>query len=226
MVPLEQVFLLIICILFALIYNFRGEVLLKRRFNGIKKEIKGLIEKKEVSTERKIIIAAIELSIFLVMLYFAFTMKIFWVVVVSNSMSPTFERGDMVLIQSIFVDPKKGDIVMFYRDDMNLPVTHRVLKVEGDLVYTGGDSSGPDYSPVPKSRIIGEAVVIFGKPIVVKGVGNYFILDAKELRDITPFGQEYLFYKNLVDLFKKYALAIIIVAISAYVYLTFRDVRV
>ena len=151
-------------------------------------------------------------------------MKIFWTVVVSNSMYPTFERGDMVLVQTIFVEPEKGDIIMFIREDVNLPVTHRVLDVKDGLVYTGGDASGPDSTPIPKEKIVGEVVTIFGKPVVLKGVGNYFILDAKELRDITPFGEEYLFYKNLVELFRTYALAVIVVAIAAYLYLSFREI--
>ncbi len=218
-----QLTLLAVCVLAFVLYNFREDLEIGLRLSGVKKEVKEILKGK-VDVRKKLIVSAFELAFFLILLYLAFTMKIFWTVVVSNSMYPTFERGDMVLVQSIFVDPKEGDIVMFMRDDVKLPVTHRVLKVEDGLVYTGGDASGPDSTPVPKSKIIGEVVTIFGKPIVIKGVGNYFILDAKELRDITPFGEEYLFYKNLVELFKTYAIAIIIVSIAAYVYLSFRDV--
>ena len=220
----EQAVILLISIGGYVVYNYREEFRQNFRLSKLKSRVRELIKAREVSVERKIAVAAVELTIFFVMLYFAFTMKIFWAAVVSNSMYPTFERGDLVLVQNIFVDPKEGDIVMFIREDTNLPVTHRVLKVKGDLIYTGGDASGPDSTPVHRSKILGEVVAIFGKPVVVKGVGNYFILEAKELRDITPYGQEYLFYKNLVDLFKKYALAVIVIAISAYLYLTFRDV--
>ncbi len=182
------------------------------------------ISKRKNGTKR-LVILGIELFAFILIIYSAFTMKIFWVAVVSNSMYPTFERGDMVLIQSFDKNPNPGDIVMFIREDINLPVTHRVLNVDGNLVYTGGDASGPDSSPIPKEKIIGKAVTIFGHPIVVKGVGNYFILDAKQLRDITPYGEEYLFYKRMVETFRQYAIAVIIISVSAYIYLSIRDLK-
>ena len=168
----------------------------------------------------------LELGVFLLLIYAALSYKVFWVAVVSNSMFPTFERGDMVLVQSLFVDPEPGDIVMFNRPDLNYPVTHRVLKVMDGRIYTGGDASGPDSFPISRRDVIGEAVQIFGKPVVLKGVGKYFILDATELRNIGPFGQEYLFYKRLVETFRQYAIAIIIVSISLYLYLEVRGKKV
>ncbi len=170
-------------------------------------------------------IAIIEITVFLVIVYLGLTMKIFFAAVLSNSMYPTFERGDIVLVQTIFKEPREGDIVMFVNKELGYSVTHRVIKVVGDKVYTGGDASGPDGDPISKKDIIGKAVMIFGKPVVVKGVGNYFILDVKELRDITPYGEEYLFYKNLLDAFRQYALAVIIIGLSGYIYLAIRDTR-
>ncbi len=187
------------------------------------KYLSEMIKKKNKT--RKLIIILLEFFLLFLAIYFALAMKIFWAVVVSNSMSPTFERGDMVLIQTFDKNPKPGDIVMFIKKDINLPLTHRVLNVKGNLVFTGGDASGPDSSPIHKAEIIGKAVTVFGRPIVIKGVGNYFILDAKQLRDITPYGEEYLFYKEMLETFRQYAVAIIIMAISAYIYLSIRDLR-
>lgn len=179
-------------------------------------------KKREVSLLR----ISLELGVFLLLIYAALSYKVFWAAVVSNSMYPTFERGDMVLFQSLFVDPEPGDIIMFNRPDLNYPVTHRVLRVIDGKIYTGGDASGPDSIPITRKDIMGEAVLIFGKPVVLKGVGKYFILDARELRNIGPFGQEYLFYKKLVETFKQYAIAIIIISISLYIYLEVRDKKV
>jgi signal peptidase len=176
--------------------------------------------------EASVLKMAVELGVFLLLIYAALSYKVFWVAVVSNSMYPTFERGDMVLVQSLFVDPEPGDIVMFNRPDLNYPVTHRVLKIIDGKVYTGGDASGPDSFPISRKDVVGEAILIFGKPIVLKGVGKYFILEATELRDIGPFGQEYLFYKRLVETFRQYAIAIIIISISLYIYLEIRGKKV
>ena len=179
-------------------------------------------KKKETSILRM----AVELGVFLLLIYAALSYKVFWVAVVSNSMYPTFERGDMVLVQSLVVDPEPGDIIMFNKPDINYPVTHRVLKIIDGRIYTGGDASGPDRLPISKKDVIGEAILIFGKPIVLKGVGKYFILEATELRDIGPYGQEYLFYKTLVETFRQYAIAIIIISISLYIYLEIRGKKV
>ena len=167
-----------------------------------------------------------ELGFFMLLIALALTHKVFWAVAVSNSMYPTFEKGDMILMQSLIIDPEPGDIVMFNRPDLNYAVTHRVLKVDGDRIYTGGDASGPDSWFITRKDILAEAIQISGKPIVLKAVGNYFILNAKELRSIGPFGQEYLFYKNLVNLFRSYAVAIIIISITAYIYLEIRGKKV
>ena len=159
------------------------------------------------------------LGFIVLLLTLNFTHKLFWAVVISDSMYPTMKRGDMILVQAIYIDPHVGDIIMFKRPDSYLPITHRILKIKNGLIYTGGDASGPDPWVITKKDIIAQAVMIAGRPIVIRGLGKYFILNAQELRSIGPFGEEYLFYKNLVKAFKNYALAIIIICSALYVYL-------
>jgi len=159
------------------------------------------------------------LTVFCILLYLTLSHKLFFAVVVSDSMYPTFQRGDMYLAQAIYINPKPGDIIMFRRPDVGLPVSHRVLKIVGNLIYTGGDASGPDLIPITRKDIIAQAVMIGGKPVVVPGIGKYFILNAKKMRNIGPYGEEFLFYQQLIKAFKSYAIAIIVVCLSAYVYL-------
>ncbi|AIY90877.1 signal peptidase I [Geoglobus acetivorans] len=206
-------------------YNHREGIGRKISLVRTRKHIHELLENSSRSRNATIAMAVAEFAVFLVIVYLGITMKIFFAAVVTNSMYPTFERGDIVLVQTIFKEPEKGDIIMFVREDVGYSVTHRVLKVVGDKVYTGGDASGPDPNPISKSDIIGKAVLVFGKPIVVKGVGNYFILDAKELRDIGPYGQEYLFYKKMLDVLRQYALSVVVIGISAYIYSLLRELR-
>ena len=208
-----------------LAYSHRDELGWRMRLLLTRKKVHEFLDRSGRSRNAAILMAVAEIAVFLVIVYLGVTMKIFFAAVVSNSMYPTFERGDVVLVQSIFKDPKEGDIVMFVKKDVGYSVTHRVLKVVGDKVYTGGDASGPDGEPIKNEDIIGKVVLIFGKPVVIKGVGNYFILDAKELRDIGPYGQEYLFYKKLLDAFRQYALSIIIIGISAYIYSLIRELN-
>lgn len=63
-------------------------------------------------------------------------------VVKSDSMKPTFKSGDMVVIGSpgsfLTKDIVPGEIITFKRND-NL-VTHRIISIEGDTIYTKGDN--------------------------------------------------------------------------------------
>lgn len=62
-------------------------------------------------------------------------------VVKSDSMQPTIKSGDMVIIGSpgsLFTESlAPGEIITFERNK-NL-VTHRILSIEGDTIYTKGD---------------------------------------------------------------------------------------
>lgn len=191
----------------------------------IRKNSKEILKKIFKSKKRTLLTGFVEVLFFILLVYLAFTMKIFFVAVLSNSMYPTFERGDIVLVQSIFKDPKEGDIVVFIDKKEGYSVTHRVLRIRGDKIYTGGDLSGPDERPITKNEIIGKAIIIFGHPIVIKGVGNYFILNVKEMREITPYGEEYLVYKKIIDVMRHYAIAVIIIGISSYIFIVIRESR-
>ncbi|MFP4559225.1 MAG: S26 family signal peptidase [Archaeoglobaceae archaeon] len=162
---------------------------------------------------------AFVLTVLGLLMLLALTHNLFFAVVTSGSMVPTLHKGDMFLAQAIVIEPEVGDIVMFNRPDIYLPVAHRVIGISDDKIYTGGDASGPDEWRITEDDIIAEAVTIAGEPIVVPNVGSYFVLEAKELRSIGPYGQEYLFYKNLVTTFKSFALAIVIICIAVYIYL-------
>ncbi len=198
----------------AHVERFRTYMFGKKRKDFVKNAIK--LSKHENPPYGRI---ALTLAVFSVLLTLTLTHKLFFAVVVSDSMYPTFHRGDMYLAQAIYINPKPGDIIMFRRPDVGLPVSHRVLRIVGNLIYTGGDASGPDLIPIHRSDVIAQAVMIGGKPVVIPGLGKYFILNAKEMRSIGPYGEEFLFYQNLIKTFKSYAIAIIIICLSAYVYL-------
>jgi|Deesub1362A_J573_1020465.scaffolds.fasta_scaffold00145_72 signal peptidase len=211
---------------FSRILNARKESV-SMFFQSIRKkdQIRRFVEKTR-EHEKSSVGLIISIIILGVMFYLALSGKVFWVVVTSDSMYPAFERGDIVLMQSLVTGSvTEGDIIMFKRPDFQYPIVHRVLKVMDRGIYTGGDSSGPDSWVIQNSDVFAKAILIRDHPIVLKKVGFYFILDAREMRDIGPFGQEYAFYKRLVQTFKSYALAIAIIAASMYLYLEARNRR-
>lgn len=52
------------------------------------------------------------------------------VVVLSGSMEPAFHRGDILFLHMGFTPFRAGDIVVFKVADREIPIVHRVIKVE------------------------------------------------------------------------------------------------
>ncbi len=150
---------------------------------------------------------------------------VFFTAVTSDSMQPTFARGDLVLMQKIDTTPKEGDIIMFKRPEYMLPITHRVVWAKDDLARTRGDARGrADPWVVHKEEIMGKAVQIGGKPVVLKDIGNYFILDTREMR-YGKYGLEYTFMKNVFSVIRVYGYALCVISILGYVILTLKEAR-
>lgn len=93
-------------------------------------------------------------------------------------MFPTYSTGDIILVNRVFKNLNKGDIVSFNTPDLNKIAMKRIDKIQGETVYfheneiqipkghvwLTGDNRGNshdsrDYGPVP----IG---LIFGNPIL------------------------------------------------------------
>ncbi len=91
-------------------------------------------------------------------------------VVLSGSMEPTIEPGDVVVVDerapTAIAD---GDVITFTRGDAETPVTHRVVDVRetetGPVFETKGDANDDvDSTPIPAANVIG--VVVFTIPYI------------------------------------------------------------
>ena len=66
-------------------------------------------------------------------LLFSFAVRL--VDVVGNSMYPTLENGDKVIVSNLFYEPEQGDIIVFRKDeDRPEPLVKRVIAVGGQTV--------------------------------------------------------------------------------------------
>jgi len=63
------------------------------------------------------------------------------VVVLSGSMEPAFQRGDILFLNNQDDPIRVGEIVVFKIKDRDIPIVHRVMKVHENAV--GGVSSSP-----------------------------------------------------------------------------------
>lgn len=192
-----------------------------RRVNQKMGEYKFLSEEDKSTIMSSIIILVVFVAIVFILLFDI----VYLVVVTSNSMRPTFEKDDLVLMQRIDTYPKEGDIILFEADRYIVPVTHRVVTVSGTGVTTKGDAAiSPDPWFIPHENIQSKAIQLSGKPIVIKDVGDYFILEA-EHQSYGKYGQEYSFIKNMFMMLRMYGYALCILAIIGYLYLTIGENR-
>jgi len=83
-----------------------------------------------------------------------------FLVVLSESMNPTINMGDLVITSSVDSnDIKVGDIVAFNDGDKQFPVTHRVINVTATGFVTKGDANeDPDFKVRSKSSVVGKIV--------------------------------------------------------------------
>ena len=76
-------------------------------------------------------------------------------IIVSPSMKPAINPGDLIFVRKVDVDEiKEGDIITFNNED--IVATHRVVKVDKNTITTKGDSNNTEDYPTDKKEIIGE----------------------------------------------------------------------
>jgi len=167
------------------------------------------------------------LLIVLIILILAFGLKfLVFTAVISDSMKPDFQRGDLVMTQAIFKEPQVGDIITFKAQGVLNSVTHRVITVRGDNVITKGDNNPlPDDYRTRKADIVAKAIVINGQPIVLQGVGSLFILDFSKEGKLSRFGDQYEFFQNMFMTIRTWGYVITIIAFAALILSMFGNKR-
>lgn len=141
-------------------------------------------------------------------------------VVVSDSMKPEFERGDIIITQSINLTPVPGDIITFHATDEYNSISHRVVSVTGDgKIVTRGDNNGYiDRYDTRQKDVVAKAIMYNGNPIVIKKLGALFITDYKAEGVIFKWGDRFTFMQQLSVTIKTWGYVITIIAIIAYLF--------
>jgi signal peptidase len=98
------------------------------------------------------------------------------VAVFSESMLPTFEKGDMIIVQG-GTQINVGDIVVYDAPSYKYPIIHRVISVSEEGITTKGDhNSAADPWVTPASKVHGKAILRIPYLGWVK-VGSYELLN-------------------------------------------------
>ena len=89
-------------------------------------------KKKSIGNEVLEWLESIAVSIFVVILIFTFAFRI--VVVDGESMLPTLEDGQRLIISHLFYTPKQGDIVVVNSQELNKTIIKRVIATEAQTI--------------------------------------------------------------------------------------------
>lgn len=85
----------------------------------------------------------------------------------TGSMSPTMEKGDIVIIK-IGDEIREKDIITYKKE--NVFITHRIEQIEGDSIIAKGDNNNTEDDPIKKDDVIGKAVYIVNNVEIWKNV--------------------------------------------------------
>jgi signal peptidase len=154
---------------------------------------------------------------------------LFFAIITSGSMEPTFKKGDLVLMQDILIQPKPGDIIIF-PDPQNsrvgsqpLTITHRIESISGDGIKTKGDNNPyVDSWSVSRKMVLGKAIVLYRQPLVLKDIGKYFLLDFSAQQ----YNQEFLAISKTIQNMRALGIMIFFICLALYLVLSVRDARI
>lgn len=98
------------------------------------------------------------------------------IIVLSGSMSPEFEAGDLIFVQK--TDPytlQQGDVICYIAADDASAVTHRIIEIQqqdgGPVFITRGDANNvEDRTPVKPEEVQGKYMNFY-----LSGVGNFAV---------------------------------------------------
>ena len=172
------------------------------------------------------VLLPIALTIFVA--YLLSAQLFFFAIVTSGSMEPTFKKGDLVFMQDVLVKPKTGDIIIFTDPqgitvgNRPVTVTHRITDIAGDIIRTKGDNNpAPDSWRINKKTILGKALILNDKPVVLKDVGKYFLLDFRT----TEYNEEFLAIAKTIQNMRAMGIMIFFVCLVLYLFLSIKEAR-
>jgi signal peptidase len=168
------------------------------------------------------------IAITLFVAYILSSHLLFFAIVTSGSMEPTFKKGDLVFMQDFLIQPKVGDIIIFpdptsdIVSNKPITVTHRIVEINGDIIRTKGDNNpNMDNWKINKKNVIGKAIIIGSNPVVLKNVGRYFLLDFRT----DQYSEEYLAIAKTIQNLRTMGLLIFFVCLAMYLFMSIRDSR-
>lgn len=205
-------FVLLIFLFIFYLYKTENKYLMNILVRSHKKITPAELPKNTVKKDLLILVIVV---IIILMAGFKFVSLI---VVVSDSMVPEFERGDIILTQSMFLDVQQNDIITFDVRNRNIDVTHRIIDIKSNRIITKGDNNPykDDYKTT-QENVLYKTIIFNDHPIVIKDIGALFITDYSVQGRIYKYGDQFTFLQQLSATIKSWGYLITIIALFGYV---------
>ena len=176
----------------GIISKIFGKVLTRdKRDARLKPYLEHFRDNRESKSGRSIIAQAAPWLGVLALVFLLGNQYVYFGTVISGSMEPLFKRGDLVLMHTFDKEPRIGDIIMYRVEELEEPVTHRVVSIEsgGDVRTKGDANQETDKWLINKKYIMGKAVITGGQPVIVKGIGKKLVPEAGEFTIMTKMSK-------------------------------------
>lgn len=87
--------------------------------------------------------------------------------IISGSMEPTINVKDLIVVSE--TDKIKENDIITYRDNDDF-ITHRIIKIDGDIITTKGDSNNSSDNKIRKNEIIGKVIFTIPKGGIIRDI--------------------------------------------------------
>ena len=99
--------------------------------------------------------------------------------VISHSMYPVLNRGDLILVKEAAPEEIQVGTVVVFRHEGGLAV-HRVVKIDGETIVTKGDANPKEDDPITYDDIVGRVPAIGDGLLKVPLIGRIALLTAPQ----------------------------------------------
>ena len=102
--------------------------------------------------------------------------------VISYSMYPALNRGDLILVKGVAPEDIKVGTVIVFRHLTGLAV-HRVVRMDGQTITTRGDANSTEDSPITYDDVVGRVPAIGDRLVKIPLIGRVSLITAPESSD-------------------------------------------
>ena len=100
-------------------------------------------------------------------------------VVISRSMYPVLNRGDLILVKGVTPEEIKVGTVIVFRHGGGMAV-HRVVRIQGQTITTKGDANPNEDDPITYDDVVGRVPAIGGSLLKIPFIGRVSLITAPE----------------------------------------------